>query len=316
MRRFEPGTQVKIVKNEFSALVGRVVTVCAQQDSPDRVRVSHAGKWQGYFAPDELAELDPPEAAEADEADDFEVLREFLALPQRAEPVLEKFAALPGAVKKTGGELEGFVYVPATRKNAVLLVAHADTVADDSGGVELDENEETIRNKRGILGADDRAGCAMLRQLRDTGHGLLVTDGEEYGSFGVAFLATKFPELYDEINRRHRFMIQIDRRGSCDFKCYNVGTKEFRAYIKSMTHFVEPDRSRSTDIAYLCRDICGVNLSCGYYNEHTPDEYLVKAEWRHTLQLLRSWLSTENLPQFRRTPAWHADALQSRTSAW
>ena len=296
---FEPGTQVKIVKNEFSALIGRIVTVCPQQDRPDRVRVSYAGKWPGYFAPDELAELAPTEA------DDFEALREFLALPQRAEPVLEKFAALPGAVKKTGGELEGFVYVPATRKNAVLLVAHADTVADESTEVALDENEETIRNQRGILGADDRAGCAMLWQLWNTGHGLLVTDGEERGGLGTAFLATAFPGLYDEINRRHQFMIQIDRRGSCDFKCYNVGTMEFRAYVGRMTRFAEPDRRSFTDIVGLCRDICGVNLSCGYYNEHTPDEYLVKAEWHHTLQLLRSWLSADDLPRFplRRPPA-------------
>ena len=299
MRRFEPGTQVRIVKNEYAALIGRIVTVCAQQDRPDRVRVSYAGKWQGYFDPDELEALAP------DTANDIGALREFLALPLRAEPVLEKFSHLPGAVKKTGGELEGFVYVPPARQNAVLLVAHADTVADGSLEVVPDENEETIRNRRGILGADDRAGCAMLWQLRDTGHGLLVTDGEEYGSFGVAFLATKFPQLYDEINRRHRFMIQIDRRGSCDFKCYNVGTEEFRAYIRSMTRFAEPDRLRSTDIAYLCRDICGVNLSCGYYNEHTTDEYVVKEEWRHTLQLLRSWLSADDLPRFplRRPPA-------------
>lgn len=294
MRSFAPGTQVKIVKNEFAANIGLVATVCPreQQDCPDRVRVSHAGKWQGYFHPDELEALAPAGA------DDFEVLREFLALPHRAEPVLERFSALPGAVKETGGELEGFVYVPPTRKNAVLLVAHADTVGRDTDEIELVETSDTIRNARGILGADDRAGCAMLWQLRNTGHGLLVTDGEEYGGCGAAFLATAFPDLYDEINRRHQFMIQIDRRGSRDFKCYNVGTKEFRAYVGRMTRFAEPDRRSFTDIVGLCRDICGVNLSCGYCNEHTPDEYLAKAEWRYTLTLMRSWLATDAIPKF------------------
>ena len=293
MRSFEPGTQVRIVKNEFRGLIGRVVTVCPQhqQDCPDRVRVAYAGNWQGYFAPNELAELDPSEA------DDIEVLREFLALPHRAEPVLEKFADLPGAVKKTGGAREGFVYVPATRQNAVLLVAHADTVADDDE-IELDEDEETIRNRRGILGADDRAGCAMLWQLRNTGHGLLVTDGEERGGLGTAFLTTAFEDIYDEINRRYNFMIQIDRRGSGDFKCYNVWTEEFRAYVVGMTGFAEPDRRSFTDIVGLCRDICGVNLSCGYYREHTPDEYLVKEDWRYTLWRLRTWLAEDVIPKF------------------
>ena len=225
-------------------------------------------------------------------------LREFLALPHRAAAVLDKFAALPEAVRKSGGDGEGFVYVPATRKNAVLLVAHADVVGDENAEVVLAETERVIFNRKGILGADDRAGCAMLYLLRDLGHGLLVTDGEERGGLGTAFLATAFPELYDELNRRYDFMIQIDRRNGSDFKCYNVGTDEFRAYVAEKTGFAEPDRWSFTDIVGLCRDVCGVNLSCGYHDEHTEREYLVKAEWSNTLTLLRRWLAEADLPAF------------------
>lgn len=229
---------------------------------------------------------------------DFQVLREFLAMPHRALPVLEKFAALPGAVAKTGQDMEGFVYVPATRKNPVLLVAHADTVADDSVAVVLEEKRGVIRNKCGILGADDRAGCAMLWLLKDTGHGLLVTDGEEYGGVGADFLCTAFPDIHDELNRDYQFMIEVDRRGGKDFKCCDVGTTEFRAYVAQKTGFSEPDRSKFTDIVHLCRDICGVNLSCGYCEEHTDGEHIVKMEWRRTLTLLRSWLAEEEIPKF------------------
>ena len=229
---------------------------------------------------------------------DYLVLREFLSLPHRAETVLDRFAGLPHAVEEKHGEKEGFVYIPGTRENAVLLVAHADTVGEEDFAVELAEDERIIRNRRGILGADDRAGCAMLWLLRNTGHGLLVTDGEEYGSVGSRFLKKAFPDRFDEINSRYRFMIQIDRCGSTDFKCYQVGTPEFRRYIAEKTHFSEPDRMRSTDIVHLCRDICGVNLSCGYYREHTAAEYLEKAEWRNTLELLRNWLSEEDIPKF------------------
>ena len=229
---------------------------------------------------------------------DHRILKEFLALPHRADAVLEKFAALPGASRRSGGPAEGFVYRPGTRKNAVLLVAHADTVGDENDGILLAETDRVIFNRRGILGADDRAGCAMLWLLRDTGHGLLVTDGEEYGGVGAAFLTTEHPEIYDEINRRYRFMIQIDRRGRGEFKCYGVGTEEFRAYVAQTTSFTEPDRSKSTDIAHLCRDICGVNLSCGYYDEHTETEHIVKKEWYDTLTLLRRWLADPELPAF------------------
>ena len=229
---------------------------------------------------------------------DYVTLREFLALPHRADAVSDKFAALPGAVKRTGGEKEGFVYVPATRKNAVLLVAHADTAGDGDMETVLAETDRVIFNRRGILGADDRAGCAMLWLLRNSGHGLLVTDGEERGGLGTAFLTTAFPEIFDEINRRYNFMIQIDRRGKGDFKCYNAGTREFRAYVARKTGFAEPDRRGFTDIVGLCRDICGANLSCGYYEAHTETEHLVKAEWRRTLTLLRAWLAETDLPAF------------------
>ena len=226
------------------------------------------------------------------------VLKEFLALPHRPAAVLERFAALPGAVSRSGSGKEGFVYIPGNREMSVLLVAHADTVGREDTEIDLAEDDLAIRNRAGILGADDRAGCAMLWLLRNTGHGLLVTNGEEDGGIGSCFLKREYPELFDEINSRYRFMIQIDRCGGHDFKCYQVGTEEFRSYIERRTGFSEPDRLRSTDIMYLCRDICGVNLSCGYHEEHTETEYLVKQEWRNTLRLLRSWLSERELPRF------------------
>ena len=225
-------------------------------------------------------------------------MKAFLALPHHADAVLETFADLPGAVRESDGFGEDFVYIPAARENAVLLVAHADTVGEWYDEIELVEDDSAIRNRRGILGADDRAGCAMLWLLRDLGHGLLLTDGEEFGGIGANFLCRCFPELFDEINRRYDFMLQIDRRGKSDFKCYGVGTDEFRAYVGQKTGFAEPDRSRFTDIVFLCRDICGANLSCGYHNEHPAEEYLVKDEWHGTLRLLRTWLSETELPKF------------------
>ena len=237
---------------------------------------------------------------------DLDVLREFLALPHRSAAVLDKFAVLPRAVRQSGSWKEGFVYLPGTREDGVLLVAHADTVGEEDIEVDLAEDEQAIRNRAGILGADDRAGCAMLWLLRNTGHGLLVTDGEESGSLGSCFLKDEFPGLFDELNSRYRFMIQIDRCGGGDFKCYDVGTEEFRAYVRMKTRYAEPDRYRSTDVVHLCRDICGVNLSCGYHDEHTGSEYLVKAEWLGALLLLRTWLSEKDLPRF---PLWMNDSF-------
>ncbi len=233
-----------------------------------------------------------------DRQSEIVVLKESLSLPHRASAVLDKFAALPGAVRKSGGEKEGFVYIPGTREKGVLLVAHADTVADANQEVALEEKAGVIRNTKGILGADDRAGCAMLWLLRESGHGLLVTDGEENHCIGSRFLSDGCPDIFDEINGRYQFMVQIDRRNGRDYKCYDVGTDEFRAYVEGKTGFAEPNRSSSTDIRVLCKKICGVNLSCGYRHEHHEDEYIVTSEWLGTLALLRKWLAEDKLPKF------------------
>ena len=88
------------------------------------------------------------------------------------------------------------------------------------------------------------------------------------------------------------------RKNRDEYKCYNVGTDAFRRYIETVTGFHEPDRRSSTDIAVLAKDICGVNLSCGYRNPHTTSEYIVKDDWLNTLQIAQQWLSSDNLPRF------------------
>ena len=98
---------------------------------------------------------------------DYLVLRDFLSLPHRAEAVLDRFADLPHAGKEKYREKEGFVYIPGTRENAVLLVAHADTVGEEDLAVELAEDDRIIRNRDSIPGTDDRqnarcCGCSGI----------------------------------------------------------------------------------------------------------------------------------------------------------
>lgn len=61
----------------------------------------------------------------------------------------------------------------------------------------------TIWNAVGILGADDRAGCAIIWLLRNLGHGILITDDEEQGSLSVEEMARTNPELLEELNSRY-----------------------------------------------------------------------------------------------------------------
>ena len=251
------------------------------------------------------------------------ILKEFLRFPlTETRAVFERFLQLPGAVIHGSGR-ERVLYVEGARPSQTgrcLLVAHADTVWDDYwvGATNpavaapardpLVETNGVIRSAdpaRG-LGADDRAGLAILWLLRDLGHSLMVTDLEEQGRMGSSYLRKHELKVLSKINRDHAFAIQFDRRNSRDYKCYDVGNNEFRSYLSDQTGYTEPDRRSFTDICTLCdphgggERMCGANLSIGYYEEHSEDEHLVVAEWLHTLNLARHWLSQSFIPHFRR----------------
>ena len=229
----------------------------------------------------------------------IEVLRSFLEIPLgSADSVFDRFLEIRGAIYRGEG-LERFLYVRGSRSNKVLLVAHADTVWDREYGYDPGPTNEIMiedGNIRAVneefgLGADDRAGCAMLWLLKDLGHSLLVTNGEEHGQTGSSWLKSHNKHIYNEINRDHQFVMEFDRRNGGDFKCYDVGTDEFRSYVTKKTGYTEPDRRATTDMKVLCRDIPGVNLSVGYHNEHHDNEYLNISEWENTLNVVKEWLS-------------------------
>lgn len=155
------------------------------------------------------------------------------------------------------------------------------------------------------LGADDRAGCAILWLLRELGHSMLVVSGEESGRLGSSMLMKSYPEIAAEINDSHCFAIEFDRRNGTDYKCYDVGSDDFRRYVENVTGYREPDRTSYTDITVLCRRICGVNLSVGYHYEHTALEMLDVSEWRGTLEVSRKWLSSHILPRFPLVGKWN-----------
>ena len=239
----------------------------------------------------------------------IEVLKTFLSIPLwHSEGVFEIFKKLEPHIyrENPANSLERFLYIEGTGPDKVVLVAHADTFFDQRYGFPkvdhtLDERDGAIYsiNEGNIgLGADDRAGCAILWLLRNSGHSLLITDGEEDGCLGSTWLSNHNPDISERINA-HQFMIQVDRRNSRDFKCYEVGTPEFREFIQAETGYTEPDRKSRTDIVELCKTVCGVNFSIGYYDEHKETERLVVDEWLHTLNMLTGFLAKE-LKRFER----------------
>jgi len=237
---------------------------------------------------------------------ELQVLEVFLRLPVKStNEVFEIFSEIPNAVVR-GESPKKFLYVEGKRENKVLLVAHADTVWTIKKEGELIDSVKIIkkegvliRNTNGPLGVDDRAGCAILWLLKDLGHSLLITDGEEVGRLGSSFLVEENEDIFEEINKKHQFIVEFDRKNGREFKCYdNAGTPKFKKYISEKTGYTEPDKRGFTDIVTLCTEICGVNLSIGFYNEHSEEDYINTEEWLHTLNLCRNWLSESKLPRF------------------
>lgn len=228
-----------------------------------------------------------------------ETLLSFLRTPlDCGDAIFARFSALPGAIIGEGdAPLQRFVYIPGTRTDRVVLVAHTDTVWDRSYNRVFSGDRDVIfadgvfssANPDCGIGADDRAGCAMLWELRDCGHSLLIVDGEEHGMFGARYLKSAYPALFRELNA-HRFMIEIDCRGG--EHCLYTGvdcTKKFKEYIKDTIGFTE-GKGGGTDLRVLCRRICGVNLPVGYVDFHKNSERLILTDWENTLTKVRAFL--------------------------
>ena len=225
-----------------------------------------------------------------------ETLLEFLSMPlHSSQPVFERFGSLPGAIY-CGDPLwpeKRFIYIPGWRDDRAVLVAHADTVftedATNGKAVSIEREGDFLYGSDSALGADDRAGCAILWLMRDSGHSLLITDGEEQGLLGSSWLMENCPAIADELNG-HSFMIQLDRRNGRDFKTYSVGTDAFKRFVAKSTGYDDAGGDSFTDICVLCRDICGVNLSVGYYGEHSEQECLNVKEWAATLDTVTAMM--------------------------
>lgn len=238
-----------------------------------------------------------------------EVLLEFLKYPlNSADEIFSKFATIPTAkIYKGNRPGERFLFVQSKRSDAATLVAHADTVFNDVGNHEIIEDGDFFRSgspNYGI-GADDRAGCAMLWLLKDLEHHLLVCDYEEsthsdaFGNCtGSKYLIREHRDISQIINYSS-FVFEFDRRLAYGtrkehYTSYNLPvTQEFRDFIHSNTGFIDDDKSGYTDILELCQDVCGANICVGYTNAHTVNEKISISAFQNTYEIMRTLLSKE-----------------------
>jgi len=180
---------------------------------------------------------------------------------------------------------DGFIY--AEGDLPVLLVAHMDTVFKAPKYVI--QNGDVLSGKRG-LGADDRAGIFGVLELVAKGYrpSILFLEDEEIGCVG----AGKF--ILSGIDITANCIIELDRQGKDNAVFYDLVNTDFETYITDFGF--RWSYGSYSDISVICPhfNIAGVNLSVGYYGQHTRTEKLVMSELETTLIKVENIL--ENLP--------------------
>lgn len=234
-----------------------------------------------------------------------QILEKFLSVPiNSTDRIFAEFEKLPGAISGRGEKpLERYVCILGTVKRPIVLVAHCDTVWDEAYGytaetsVVFQEGKFRGTNPACGIGADDRAGCAMLWALRDCGHTLLLVNGEEKGKVGAKFIQKSNPALFRKLNS-HQFMIELDWQGTggCLFNQVD-NTDKFRSYVTQKLGYRDDAQKGGCDLEVLCRKICGVNIGVGYHDYHRPGEYLCLEEWEDSRSRLEQILSMKH-PKF------------------
>lgn len=187
-------------------------------------------------------------------------------------------------------------YMYAVGDIPIALVAHLDTVfSTPVQNLYYDMSKGVLWSPEG-LGADDRAGVFAILKIIKSGlrPSVIFTTDEEKGGLGASSLAEQpcpFPGL--------KYMIQLDRQGWDDCVFYDCNTKDFQEYIESFG-FIK-DWGSFSDISFLAPawDICAVNLSVGYIDEHSQNERLFVDSLYDTIEKVKIMLKEEEIPDFK-----------------
>ena len=190
--------------------------------------------------------------------------------------------------KNTITDKKNYWYLPGDTHT--VLVAHVDTVRTHNK-ILLEQNKDKIRNVLGILGADDRAGVYACYKLhKETNCAVLFTNYEETGGKGVKKFTYDYPKFFSNT----RLFIELDRQGNNEFVNYTYLPEEIENIIKEVTIF-KPDFGTYSDIYELSTfyRIPAINVSIGFYNEHTKQEYLCLTSLQNSIENVKNLLQYE-----------------------
>lgn len=185
-------------------------------------------------------------------------------------------------------------YLFAEGEAPYTLVAHLDTVHQNTNTLKdivcfNTGDDINFTSSKGI-GGDDRCGVGIICELIHLGikPTILFTEDEEIGSIG-ARKAVENKKIISIISNTN-FIIELDRMGNNDAVFYGCKNEKFINFIKSCGW---------TQAKGMFSDICviapiankaAVNISCGYYNQHTLLEYINMSDYVKVISRMKSLL--------------------------
>lgn len=194
-----------------------------------------------------------------------------------------------------------FDYVYCKGELPILLVCHLDTKhAAIPEKIFIDSENKTLWCPNGI-GGDDRCGVyAALNVISYIGKGkkmpyILFTTDEEIGCYGAKQAAKDLKEDC----KYFKYLLEMDRHGGTEVVFYNTTDEKFQKYIIDFGFTKE--KGMSSDIVYLTErwKVPSANISIGYYNEHTFQEYINYEELGKSIEkVVRMVACSEQAPWF------------------
>lgn len=175
-----------------------------------------------------------------------------------------------------------------------ILVAHTDNVLSGERIPVMDLSGTTIFGKKAGIGFDDKAGIIAIieiwRRSKKKDFRIIFTADEEVGGVGATALDKRW---YEDA----AYIIELDRRGGKDLinvsgttrLCSNEFAEMFECYgFKKAT-------GTFTDVNVFKECVPSVNmvnLSIGYYNPHTDNEYLNVKEFQYIVDCVADFVES------------------------
>ncbi len=179
----------------------------------------------------------------------------------------------------------------------VCVSAHIDTVHDITSKFEVVIKRGVIKpaNKFTGVGGDDKCGIYAALELLRRCDALKVAlfVGEECGCVGSSKCDISF---FDNVG----CLIGIDRRGKSDIitSFFDMTiTNEFLGAVSPLmnTFGYSETNGMTTDVfeiqGRMDNSVCAINISCGYYNPHTLQEYVVIKELMNSIDFAQGMIA-------------------------